>query len=140
MGLWLSDSSGEYICWWFLRSNHLLILIATNVTRSVSITVPSKLSTMVATLNGWCNGTAGVRGSSWVVHFHTGHMVHLCRICFVQFLRWQGIAQSKSSGKCKYVIHEYVCTYLTSQLYSSHVCSKWCWASWGTILKKKKKS
>ena len=140
MGLCLSlSSSGEYICWWFRRSNILFTFIATIVTINVSITVPSKLSTMVATLRGWCKGTAGVRGSSWVVHFHTGHMVHLWRICFVQFFRWQGIAQSKSSGKCKYVIHEYVWTYFTSQSNSSHACSKWCLASWGTILKKIKK-
>lgn len=122
--------------WCWLRLNLLSTIITARVMNKVIKIVPSKLSTMVAILIGWFSGSAGVRGSSWVVHLQMGHMVHLCRILFVQFERWQGIAQSKSKDKWEYVTQLWVWTYFTSQSKVSQDGSKlWAW-SWGTGLKK----
>lgn len=130
------DSLWDLSCWCPLRFILLSTSSTINETTNVIKIVPSKLSTIVAMLKGWSNGSAGVRGSSCVKHLQMGHMVHLCRIVFVQFFRWHGIAQSKSKDKWEYVTQLWVWTYLTSQSKASHDGSKlWAW-SWDTGLKK----
>ena len=76
---------------WCLLRYHFTNHLAAMLQRRVAIIVPSRLSTIVAILKGWCSGTPGVRGESAVVQCQMGHIDHFLIIFVVQLFRWHGM-------------------------------------------------